>query len=195
MRVLRFSGAAVACSLLVATVVGGTWLALAFAARDVRTPAVPTDAAVSLPPPATVAPIGEPHPEPGTDDDGDRLRLGEPVTQRVRGSLDPLLAGTLESLHVPVGLRRRGRALRGHDAGLLLGPPRVGLARRHHAALGVRARDQVHQARRSARGAGDLPILRAALRPAGSLGDPVPLGLTPIGIPRRPGEWPPAADS
>ncbi len=65
MRVLRFSGAAVACSLLVATVVGGTWLALAFAARDVRTPAVPTDAAVSLPPPATVAPLASPTRNPG----------------------------------------------------------------------------------------------------------------------------------
>jgi hypothetical protein len=68
MRVLRFSGAAAVCSLLVAAVVGGTWFALAFAARDVRTPAVPTDAAVSLPPPATVAPMASPtrNPAPTT---------------------------------------------------------------------------------------------------------------------------------
>jgi hypothetical protein len=65
MRVLRFSGAAVACSLLVATVVGGTWFALAFAARDVRTPAVPTDAAMSLPPAATVGPMASPTRNPG----------------------------------------------------------------------------------------------------------------------------------
>jgi hypothetical protein len=65
MRVLRFSGAAVACSLLVAVVVGGTWFALAFAARDVRTPAVPTDAAMSLPPAATVGPRASPTRNPG----------------------------------------------------------------------------------------------------------------------------------